>query len=293
MAKTNKSKALAPDMAEQSMPQDIKPMLATLVDKPFDEEGWVYEVKWDGYRALAYVHNGTVEIRSRNNKSFNEKFYPVYDVFLSWDMDVILDGEIAVINDKGMADFSALQGWRSEADGELVFYAFDVLWMNGQNLMGRPLTDRRAVLEKIIPAEGIIRMSKTFDATGTEFFAAAERMGLEGIIAKKADSPYIPDSRSKAWLKIKTAQHQEAVIGGYTKNENTSKKFSALLLGLYENGVFNFIGTVGTGFTDKFQTELLEKLKPLIIPDCPFSTVPDYNKPSRFRPIRRKPQLPG
>lgn len=283
LSKKPTNKAAKGDIALQ-MPADIKPMLATLVDLPFDEDGWIYEVKWDGYRALAYIENGIVELRSRNNKSFNDKFYPIYQEFKSWKNQLILDGEIAVINDKGMADFSALQGWRSEADGELVFYAFDMLWLNGQNLMELPLSQRRETLEKVVPKDGAIRQSQIFKASGTKFFAAAERMGLEGIIAKREDSAYIPDSRSKTWLKIKTAQHQEVVIGGYTKNENTSKKFSALLLGLYENGVFNFIGTVGTGFTDKFQTELLEKLKPLIIPNCPFSTVPAYNKPSRFRP---------
>lgn len=266
------------------MPENIKPMLATLVDKPFDKEGWIYEVKWDGYRTLAYLDSGQVELRSRNNKSFNDKFYSIYQELRQWKIRAVFDGEIAVLNEKGISDFGALQNWRSEADGELFFYVFDILWLDGRNLMDKPLTERRQLLEKHIPDKGNIRMSKAFDTSGTEFFSAAEKAGLEGIIAKKADSLYVPDSRSKEWLKIKTEKRQEAVIGGYTINENTSRKFSALLLGLYENGKFQYIGPVGTGFSGKTQSEILEKLKPLITPLCPFSTVPDYNKPSRFRP---------
>src|SRR4030095_6213976 len=117
-------------------------MLATLVDKPFDEPGWLYEVKWDGYRALAYLNKGKVEIRSRNNKSFNEKFYPVYLALQQWDIDAVVDGEIIVVNDKGISDFSDLQAWRSEADGRLAFYTFDILWLDGADLMNLPLIRR-------------------------------------------------------------------------------------------------------------------------------------------------------
>lgn len=277
-----RNKTASEVVGASEMPLDIKPMLATLVNKPFDQEGWIYEVKWDGYRALAYLDHGSVEIRSRNNNSFNDKFYPVYQAFQKLQYTAILDGEIAVLNEKGIADFSLLQAWRSEADGELVFYAFDLLWLNGQNLMDRPLTERREKLEELIPSQGIIRLSKTFDAKGTDFFAAAEKMGLEGIIAKKADSKYNPDTRSREWLKIKTEKHQELIIGGYTRNENTSRLISALLLGLFENGVFKFVCPVGTGFSAKMQAEIIAKTKPMT--NCPFNVVPDFNKPSRFRP---------
>src|SRR6476620_2311446 len=109
------------------MPHDLKPMLATLVDTPFDEPGWLYEVKWDGYRVLIYLNNGQVEMRSRNNKSFNEKFYPIHDALAQWKINAVIDGEIIVANDKGISNFGNLQNWRSEADGELIFYLFDVL----------------------------------------------------------------------------------------------------------------------------------------------------------------------
>jgi bifunctional non-homologous end joining protein LigD len=265
-------------------PNDIQPMLATLADAPVDDPGWQYEIKWDGYRALGYVNKGTVDIKSRNLKSFNEKFYPVYEALKKWKINIIVDGEIVVVNDKGIPDFSDLQGWRSEADGHLNYYLFDILWYDGMDLMGLPLTERRTILRSVIPKNSLIKISETFDASGSEFFALADKMGLEGIMAKKATSLYTPGLRTKEWLKIKTEKRQEAIICGYTKNENTSKHFSALLLGLYENGELQFIGPVGTGFSNDLQKEILKKLKPLITTKCPFRIVPDYNKPSRFRP---------
>lgn len=272
----------APD---SPFPETIMPMLATLTDRPFDDPDWFYEVKWDGYRALAFIKDGEVELRSRNNKSFNEKFYPIHSLLKSWKLNVVLDGEILVLNKKGISDFSALQNWRSEADGELVFYVFDILWLEGKNLMQLPLRNRLELLKQVLPTnDDRVRQSKVFEAKGTEFFEAAGKMGLEGIIAKRGDSTYIPDFRSKDWLKIKVHQRQEVVIGGFTKNEGTNKQFSSLLLGVFENGKFQYVGKVGTGFTDKLQKQMMEAFKPHITTECPFVYEPDYNKPSRFRP---------
>src|SRR4051794_32492665 len=192
-----------------SFPADIKPMLATLVDKPVDEAGWLYEVKWDGFRAVGYTFKGVPEIRSRNNKSFNEKFYPVYNALREWNKNLVVDGEIVVLNNKGVPDFGGLQNWRSEADGQLVYYLFDILWLEGKDLMEVPLQERREILRSVVPQEGIIKLSENFESSGSEFFALADKMGLEGIMAKKANSLYIPDSRSRDWLKIKTEKHQE------------------------------------------------------------------------------------
>lgn len=269
---------------KSKIPIDIKPMLATLVDKPFDSEGWSYEVKWDGFRTLSYLLDGQVDIRSRNNKDFNKKFYPIYDALKAWNINAVFDGEITVLNEKGVPDFNALQVWRSEADGQLVYYLFDVLWLEGYDLTGLPLLKRREALQQLVPENDVLRLSENFDVTGTEFFGLADQMGLEGIIAKKNDSIYTPNVRSKLWLKIKTQKQQEAVIAGFTKNQDSSKKFSALLMGVYENDQLVFIGPVGTGFDAKMQSELLEKMKPLVTDKCPFNQVPDYNKPSRFRP---------
>lgn len=273
------------------IPQDIKPMLATLVDEPLDGKGWMYELKWDGFRALAYLQNGSAELRSRNNKTFNDKFYPIYNALKEWEVNAVVDGEIIVANEKGFPDFEALQTWRSEADGQLVYYVFDILWLDGKDLMHTPLKERRKMLREVVPNNGKIHISNSFDASGTELFEMANKMGLEGIIAKKEDSPYLPDVRSKDWLKIKTQKQQEAIIGGYTINEGTSKKFSALLMGIFEKGEFVSLTTVGTGFTNKMQTEILEKLKPLETSVSPFKTPPEYNKPSRFRPNPPKAEV--
>lgn len=266
-------------------PATLQPMLATLVDSPFDEEGWIYEVKWDGYRALAFMNKGKVELKSRNNKSFNEKFYPVYDELKKWGINAIVDGEIIVSNEEGISDFSNLQNWRSEDDGHLRFYAFDLLWHDGMSLLELPLTERKEILKTLIPEESdIIFFSENFQATGTEFFQLAEKMELEGIIAKKADSDYKPGVRTKEWLKIKTAKRQEVVIGGYTLNEGSNKSFSSLLVGVFENGQLNYTGKIGTGFNVKQQKEMMKQFKPLVTKTSPFGEIPDINKPSRFRP---------
>lgn len=267
------------------IPEGIKPMLATLVDEPFDHPDWIYEVKWDGYRAMGFISKGEVELLSRNNKSFNEKFYPLYEILSRWTINAVVDGEILVLNEKGVSDFGSLQNWRSEADGELVYYVFDLLWYEGKNLMQLPLVQRQNILKEILPADDDnVRISKVFNASGTEFFKAAGRMGLEGIIAKKSDSLYSPGLRSREWFKIKVSKRQEVVIGGFTRNEDTTKAFSSLLLGVYENNKLQYAGKVGTGFSFKQQKEMLEEFKQLVADKSPFSTEPDYNKPSRFRP---------
>ena len=278
-------KALLKKAPKSAIPTGIKPMLATLVDAPFDDDQWQYEVKWDGYRALAFVNKGSVELLSRNNKSFNDKFYPIYDLLREWKINTVLDGEILVLNEKGISQFGALQNWRSEADGELVFYVFDLLWYDGKNLMDLPLYQRQAILNEVLPADDDrVRLGKVFKASGIDFFAAAEKMGLEGIIAKKIESTYASDRRSKEWLKIKVSKRQEVVIAGFTKNEDTSKAFSSLLLGVYENKNLQYVGKVGTGFSDKLQKTMMAQFMPLIIKESPFDELPDVNKPSRFRP---------
>lgn len=271
--------------------KDVEPMLATLADNPPDTSGWLYEIKWDGFRSISYLENGNVDIRSRNNKKFNEKFYPLRQALEAWNIRAVVDGEITVLNRQGYPDFGALQTWRSEADGELVYYLFDLLWYDGYDLLNVPLIQRRALLKQVIPAEGSLRLSESFDVSGSELVALAGKMGLEGIVAKKEKSFYQKGERSKDWLKIKTVKQQEVIIGGYTRNENSSKLFSALLVGLFQDGKLVFTGPVGTGFTASAQKEILKVLKPLETAQCPFREVPDYNKPSRFRPKPPKAEV--
>jgi bifunctional non-homologous end joining protein LigD len=279
--------ALLKKAPKSKAPTNIKPMKATLVDEPFDDPDWLYEVKWDGYRAIAVIDKKGAELISRNNLPF-DKYYPINKLLKDWQINAVIDGEILVLNDKGISDFGALQNWRSEADGNLVYYVFDILWYEGKSLMDLPLKQRQAILTSILPTnDDRIRQSKVFDTGGIEFFNAAERIGLEGIIAKKASSVYTSDLRSKEWLKIKVHRRQEVIIAGFTKNSGTSKSFSALILALYDdNGKLQYTGKVGTGFSDKLQKEMMEQFKPLITDKSPFEVEPDVDKPSRFRPQR-------
>ncbi|HEV7620653.1 MAG TPA: DNA ligase D [Flavisolibacter sp.] len=268
-----------------SLPKNITPMLATLVNEPVEKEGWFYEMKWDGYRAISFMDNGNVQLCSRNNKSFNEKYYPLHQSLKNWNINAVLDGEIVMVDKNGVPDFSGLQLWRSEDDGQLIYYLFDILWFDGVSVMNLPLEDRRALLKAVLPEDKPdIRISETLNNKKGDAFAQAQQLHLEGIMAKKRGSLYIPGSRTKDWLKIKTEKQQELILGGYTKNEGTKKHFSALLLGIMENGSFQFVTPVGTGFTMKMQEEIIKKAKPYKTSTCPFATVPEFNKPSRFRP---------
>ena len=269
---------------KQKMPVHMQPMLATLVDKPFDQQGWSYEVKWDGYRALAYLNKNKVQVSSRNNKSFNEKFYPVHKALQQLNINAVLDGEIIVAGEEGLSNFGHLQNWRSEADGELKYYVFDLLWLDGYSLMDLPLSERREKLKEVIPEDPLIHISQIFQATGTEFFEVARKMNLEGIMAKKNDSTYTPGIRTKEWLKIKVSKRHEVVIGGYTQNKGSSKTFSSLLVGVFEGAKLKYTGKIGTGFSDNLQKQMMQQFKKLVTDKNPFEIEPDVNKPSRFRP---------
>src|SRR5690606_16255543 len=182
-------------------------------------------------------------------------------------------------------DVSAMQNWRSEVDGDLALVVFDLLWYEGKSLMDLPFVERHAILKEVLPTDDDrIRLSEVFATSGIDFLEAATKIGLEGIMAKKASSPYQSNNRTRDWLKIKVQKRQEVVIGGFTKNENTTKQFSSLLLGVYDNGAFQYVGKVGTGFSDKLQKEMMAQFKPLITEKMPFNTEPDVNQPSRFRP---------
>lgn len=274
---------LLENTANQKFYEHVEPMLATLVDKPFDDKGWVYEIKWDGYRAVGFIDNNYAELKSRNDKSFNEKFYPIYEELKKLNIRAVVDGEIVVVGNNGQANFGSLQNWRSEADGDLIYYVFDILWYDGHDLKELPLTERKAILRQVLKESDNIQISKDFETPGIEMLDAAKKMGLEGIMAKRKTSSYHIKNRTKEWLKIKANKRQEVIIGGFTKNDGTNKLFSSLLVGVYEEGKLIYTGKVGTGFNKKMQREMMEQFKPLITDTVPFSEEPDVNKPSRFR----------
>ncbi len=285
----NELKQLLADAPDAVFPKPFKPMLATLVSKPFDSENWIYEIKWDGYRAVAYVQNGKAEITSRNLNSYNDIFQPVVAALEEWNVDSVLDGEIVAVNDKGLPDFQKLQNVRNNGEAaRLVYHIFDLLWYDGKNIMELPLLQRKTILQKILPTDSdVFKYSDHIKERGTAFFNLAVEQQLEGVIAKDGDSTYSKGSRSKSWLKIKNNLQLEAIICGYTEPRNSRKMFGALILGRYFNGELKYIGHTGTGFTDKTLKEVHKKMQPLITDKSPLTGKTKVNMPATWL----KPEL--
>jgi bifunctional non-homologous end joining protein LigD len=266
------------DQPKTAMPKDVKPMLASITNEPFNDKEWQFEIKWDGYRALSYINNGKVLLRSRNNISFEHKYGDVYDALKQWPINAVIDGEIIILNEDGKADFKALQDWQLVKKGNLVYYVYDILWLEGISLMNLPLTERQEILKQLIPDAGLIRFSDCIEDYGVDFYNIAKENGLEGIIAKRKDSVYQPGYRTKSWLKIKIEQRHEAVICGFTKNKDTDRDFSSLLLARYDNESLQYIGQVGTGFNAAMQGQIMQKMKPLITKEPTIDGVPKLGK---------------
>ncbi|MBO9202267.1 MULTISPECIES: DNA ligase D [Niastella] len=264
---------------QQAMPTGIIPMLATLTDDPFDDQDWIFEIKYDGYRALSYVDGSHVTIMSRKNLSFNKKFPPVVDALKELGLEAVLDGEVVALNAAGKSDFQLLQQWQKNGEGELVYYVFDIVWLNGYNLMSLPLVERKEILQQIMPDHPMVRYSDHVEQAGTEFFEVATQQGLEGIMAKERDSAYTPKIRTRQWLKIKSVQRQEVVIAGFTESRGSRSHFGALVLGVYEKDKLIYVGHTGSGFTEQSLAAIYKKLKPLIINKPPFATKPKTNMP--------------
>lgn len=262
-------------------------MLATLVDEPFNDASWIFEIKWDGYRAIGSSIKGKTDLYSRNNISFREKYSPIANALKDFDHDVVVDGEIVSLDENGNSRFQYLQNWQRYQQGELVYYVFDLLWMDGNNVTGLPLIERKKILRQIIPANNVILYSDHIEENGKDFFEAAKQKGLEGIMAKNKNSAYEMDTRSRNWLKMKTASRQEAVICGFTSPRASRQHFGALILGLYKDDKLVYAGHTGTGFTEKTLKETWDKLKPLITGKCPFEKKPKTNMPATWV----KPQL--
>jgi bifunctional non-homologous end joining protein LigD len=254
---------LKSENSQAALARHFSPMLATLTDKPFDSLQWQYEIKWDGFRALTEIDNGQVDIISRNEKSYNARFFPLLETMKHWSIRAVIDGEIVIEKPDGSSDFASLQSWHSPQDGKLVYHVFDILDHNGQDLTILPLSKRLEVLSSILPEDPNVRISQVFGVSGIEAFQFARTNGLEGIIAKKKDSQYYSGKRSREWLKIKVKKRQEVVICGYTIKNDSPRPFSALLLGIYFDSSLMYIGKVGTGFNEKLESTLLALFEPL------------------------------
>ena len=243
------------------MPTMVRPMSATLIDKPFSGEDWLFEIKWDGYRAVAEIDDGTVKLHSRNLISFNERFYPLVDTLRTLPKKLILDGEIVAADREGKSHFQLLQNYQRTGQGNLIYYVFDILYFDQYDLTDLPLIRRKEILARILPSLPNVKLSEYIDDQGERFFAVAKAQGLEGVIGKRKSSPYHPGARSKDWVKIRNRLAAEAVIVGYTDPRGDRRFFGSLILGVHRDGELTYAVHAGAGFSDEDLTEIGAKLR--------------------------------
>jgi len=276
-----------------AMPSRVEPMLATLAGQPFSDPNWLFEIKWDGVRALSRIEDGDLALRSRNSIDITKRYPELASLPSALAArEAILDGEIVALDAQGHSSFERLQErMHVRAPGEsllaqmpVAYFAFDLLYCDGYDLREAPLLERKQLLQRLLFTTERFRYADHQLEHGKELFALAEQNGLEGIVAKRADSPYISD-RSPYWAKLKITKTVDAVIGGWTEARTTSLPFGSLLLGLYQDKKLGFIGHVGSGFDAGKLKDLSSRLKKLTVPSCPFGTVPETNeKPSWVTP---------
>ncbi|HEY9048009.1 MAG TPA: DNA ligase D [Ohtaekwangia sp.] len=249
----------------------IQPMSAQIGNGAFDNPDWIFEIKWDGYRAIAEIKKKEILFYSRNGLSFDRLYVPIVEALQKLKDDVVLDGEVVVLDKNDKPSFQKLQQYRDNRSLPLIYYIFDCLSYKGKDLTGLPLVERKKIAEKIIPKNSnVLRYSDHVTGDGIAFFEHAVKLGLEGIIAKRADSKYSVGHRTSDWLKIKNHNTQEAVITGYTEPRKSRQYFGALVLGMYEDGKLKYIGHTGTGFTEKILKEIYTTLQPLVRDTSPF-----------------------
>ncbi|HEX6803069.1 MAG TPA: non-homologous end-joining DNA ligase [Terriglobales bacterium] len=283
--------------AKRAMPTAIYPMLASLSDKPFDDPNWLFEIKWDGYRAVAFIENGSARLLSRNQNDLSPR-YPELRALpgLVRAETAILDGEVVVLDEHGRSSFSLMQqrtglrghGRQAAPRHELpiLYYVFDLIYLDGYDLRRVALDERKRVLRKIIDDGDLVRISDHYPGQGKALFEAAKQKGLEGIVAKKCNSCY-EERRSREWLKIKITQTVDCVVGGYTDPEGARTHFGALVLGLYnQKKQLVHVGNAGTGFTQSTLKQVSDALKPLETPKSPFTGPVEPKKAHWLRPAR-------
>jgi DNA ligase D-like protein (predicted ligase) len=261
----------------------IDPMLLLRTEKLPEGPDWQYELKLDGYRALAIKTAGKVHLRSRNDNDFNARYPGIATALSAMPDETVLDGEVVALDAKGRPSFNTLQNYGS-AGAPLHFFIFDLLVLKGKEVMGEPLTQRRALIEKhVLPKlADPIRYSPILDASLKDLIASVKAQGLEGLVAKRRGSAYQPGERSGAWMKMRVNAGQEFVIGGYTLGGAT---FDALVFGYYDGDKLIYAARTRNGFTPKLRAELLKRFKPLETKECPFTNLRDS--------LRRKWKVAG
>jgi bifunctional non-homologous end joining protein LigD len=271
-------------------PAPYVPMLATLVEEVPKGPGWLFEVKWDGYRATATMAEAEATLTSRRGNDLTERFAGVAKEIgrAVKTPSCVLDGEVCALDEEGRSSFSEMQ----KGSDTLVYYVFDLIELEGKPLLDLPLTERRARLEKLVDRRNrTVRVSETFD-DGEALLVAAEEQELEGIIAKRADSKYQPGKRTREWLKIKTHGRQEFIIAGYTKGQGRrAGRLGSLILAVKRGDELVYVGNCGTGFTDQEIGKLMRLLEPLERPTPPFEVVPKMPKVKKGDVVWVEPKL--
>ncbi len=258
-------------------PQFIEPMKARLVDEPPKHGDWLYELKFDGIRAMAIKNDGKVSVISRNGNKLDARFPEIVEAVKNLPVrEYVIDGEVVALDEDGRSSFQLLQGLEMEGrKAPLRFYVFDLLQLDGKSLLGLPLEQRKQVLAKICENVGDpIRYSGEISGDVKSLLAEVKRRGLEGLIGKQRNSVYEPGRRSGTWIKLKCVNEQEFVIGGYTPPAGSRKYFGAILVGYYEIGKLRFAGKVGSGFTEKSLSMLHKRFREEEHDDCPFVDLP-------------------
>jgi bifunctional non-homologous end joining protein LigD len=272
------------------MPEVIHPMLATLVDDPFSNPEWIFETKWDGFRSICFVSKGTSRFVSRNQIDMTPQYPELAKVAKQIEAkEAILDGEIVALDKDGMPRFQLLQprvGRKSGLDalrrhGHIVYYVFDLLYVDGYDLMACPAVERKEMLQELLKPTSFIKLSEHIVGDGEAFFKQIEKFQLEGMIAKRADSPYV-QKRSRDWLKVKTVQRSEVVIGGYTEPRGSRSHFGALVVGLYRGRDLQYVAHVGGGFNQRSLAEIYKSMQPLKTKESPFVDAPKTNEPVQW-----------
>ncbi len=265
---------------EAPLPRYVEPMKATLTTKPFRDDDWLFEIKWDGYRVEAVVRDGDVSLFTRNGNDA-AAYFPRLLAPPTWieAREAIVDGEVVALDGEGRPDFSLLQqriseGRTGRAEGALVYQAFDLLYLDGRSLLDVPLEDRKKLLELVLRPNARVRYASHVDTEGIAFFEAVKAQGLEGLVAKLRRSRYEPGRRVTTWLKLKARPEQELVVGGWTPGEGTARELGAIVVGVYEDDRLRFAGKVGSGFTDRGRRELRRRLEVLEADAPPFDPPP-------------------
>jgi bifunctional non-homologous end joining protein LigD len=258
------------------LPRFVEPMRAKLAKVPSSGD-WIYEIKFDGWRAIALKGGNQVRLLSRNSKDLGAKFPEITASIAELNAhDAIIDGEIVALDENGRSSFQLLQAHdMGQERPPIFFYAFDLLQLNRKDMKKLPLKERKATLQRLLEKPpGVIRYSATLGRNAKDLLKEARKLGLEGLIGKKATSVYEPGARSGAWIKIKLLHEQEFVIGGYTEPEGTRKFFGSLIVGFYRRNQLVFVGRVGTGFSTALLEKLYSRLKKIEQPSCPFVNLP-------------------